>query len=284
MEDVGTLVSRHWRDGSPAEDRLLTIGAFARRAQLSVKALRLYERLGVLVPDQVDARSGYRRYREAQLRTARLVAMLRRLDMPLADVARVVAAGAAGAALVRDYWDGVERRVAAQRELAEHLRIRLSGGVDRPAMVDAVRTREVPAQVVLTERRHVPVAELAGWLGTTMARLAEAAGPGGPVFAIYHGEVNADSDGPVEVCAPVDPAAAVAGRLRREPAHCEAYVRVRKAQVGYPQILSAFDAVVRWLAEHDLTVAGPPREVYFTDFHTARSTDEVCDVAVPCTP
>lgn len=281
MEDVGALVSHHWRERS-TDDRLLTIGAFARRAQLSVKALRLYERLGVLVPADVDASSGYRRYREGQLRTARLVAMLRRLDMPLADVARVVAAGADGAALVREYWDGVERRVAAQRELAEHLRARLSGGTDRPPMFEAVRTREVPAQVVLTERRHVPVAELSAWLGTTMARLADAAGWGGPVFAVYHGEVNPDSDGPVEVCAPIGPAAGP-GRRRHVPAHHEAYVRVRKAQVGYPQILSAFDAVTQWLAEHDLEVSGPPREVYFADFHGARSTDEVCDVGVPFT-
>jgi DNA-binding transcriptional MerR regulator len=273
-DNVGAL-----RSGAPAGgERLLTIGEFARRAQLSIKALRLYERLGVLVPDHVDAHSGYRRYRESQLAVARLVAMLRRLDMPLAEVGQVVAAGTAGADLVREYWDAVERRVAAQRELAEHLRVRLSGGTVRSPMFDAVRLRDVPEQWVLSERRHVRVAELAGWLGCVMAELARAAC--GPLFVVYHGEVNQDSDGPVEVCAPVG--ADAGGRL--VPAYREAFVRIRKAQVGYPQILSAFDAVVQWLDEHGLAVAGSPREVYFADFDRAAATDEVCDVAYPVTP
>ena len=72
--------------------RLLGIGEFARRSRLSVKALRLYERQGLLRPAEVDAGNGYRRYREEQLAAARLVALLRRLDMPLAVVARIVAA------------------------------------------------------------------------------------------------------------------------------------------------------------------------------------------------
>jgi effector-binding domain-containing protein len=36
-----------------------------------------------------------------------------------------------------------------------------------------------------------------------------------------------------------------------------------------------------WVAARGLAVAGPPREVYFTDFVSADFNDEVCDVAVP---
>ena len=38
----------------------VSIGEFARRSRLSVKALRLYDELGVLVPARVDETSGYR--------------------------------------------------------------------------------------------------------------------------------------------------------------------------------------------------------------------------------
>jgi DNA-binding transcriptional MerR regulator len=154
-------------------DPLLSIGVFARRSRLSPKALRLYDRLGVLIPAHVDQENGYRRYRESQLATARLVAMLRRLDMPLAQVAEVVAAvgphGAEvamlrrddappaqgsdvesaanrrGAELVAAYWEEVERRIASQRELAAHLRIRLLGGESSLGMFE-VHEREVPEQ------------------------------------------------------------------------------------------------------------------------------------------
>jgi MerR family regulatory protein len=48
-------------------DRLLSIGVFAQRSRLSMKALRLYERLGLLLPAHVDRGNGYRQYRESQL-------------------------------------------------------------------------------------------------------------------------------------------------------------------------------------------------------------------------
>ena len=268
-------------------DSLLSIGAFARRSRLSMKALRLYDRRGLLVPAYVDPDTGYRRYRESQLTTARLVVMLRRLQMPLVQVEELVAAPAGVRVdLLTTYWDGVERRVAGQRELAAHIRSRLTGGEARVAF-GAISQRDVGEQLVLTEQRHVPVEQLPSWIGSAMGRLFASAqrygGAAGNPFVVYHGEVNEDSDGPAEACVPIDiarePAADAA--MRREPAHREAYVRLRKAQVAFPQILSAYDAVTEWVTSARLTVAGSPREVYFSDFRSAGATDEVCDVALP---
>ena len=265
-------------------DRLLTIGVFARRSRLSPKALRLYDRLGVLTPAHVDEDSGYRRYDESQLETARLVASLRRLDMPLAQVAEVVAAPEERRAeLVAAHWDSVERRLASQRELAAHLRIRLAGE-ERSYEMYEILEREVPEQLVLTEQRHVRVAELEQWLPEAIGRLVETAEAGGgvtaPVFVVYHGEVNEDSDGPVEVCVPVG--AGVPGSpARAEPAHREAYTRITKAQVAFPQILSAYEAVDGWIRSEGRTMTGSPREVYFADWDAAEPADEVCDIAFP---
>ena len=269
------------------DEPTLTIGVFSRRSRLSVKALRVYDRLGLLAPAHVDAATGYRTYAESQLEDARLVVRLRRLEMPLADVAAVLAAPAeARVGLLTAYWDGVERRFASQRELLAHLRIRMSGGTEGFDMYD-VTTREVPEQRVLVEQRHVTQPELMTWLPDAFVRVATLAtqhgGISGPAFAIFHGEVNEDSDGPVEVCVPIDnlPADPPGVAVRHEPAHREAYVRLRKAQVEFPQILSAYDAVVEWLRANGMEVGGPPREIYFTDFMAAGPEDEVCDVAYP---
>ena len=268
-------------------DPLLTIGVFARRSRLSPKALRLYDRLGVLTPADVDEDNGYRRYRESQLETARLVALLRRLDMPLTRVAQVVSApDAQRAQLVASYWETVERRTAFQRQLVAHLRIRLAGEEGRFDMYE-IHEREVPEQLVLTEQRHVKVPELSEWLPETIDRLIKSAeeggGPAGDVFVVYHGEVNEDSDGPVEVCVPVGAGQEASSDTpaRKEPAHKEAYVRITKAQVEYPQILSAYDAVAQWIGTQGRTVTGSPREIYFGDFAAAAPTDEVCDIAFP---
>jgi DNA-binding transcriptional MerR regulator len=267
-------------------DPLLSIGVFSRRSRLSMKALRLYDRKGLLTPADVDPDTGYRRYRESQLTTARLVVMLRRLNVPLSEVAAIVSApGAVGAELLGSYWDGVERRIASQRELVAHLTSKLLGREGSTVIPD-VRERNLPEQLVISERRHVTVEELPQWIHDAFGRLTRSARRYGGVcaapFVVYHGEINEDSDGPAEACAPIDPTAVKAdGAIRREPAHREAYVRLRKAQVEFPQILSAYDGVMAWMTAHGLMAAGAPREVYFRDFASAGPADEVCDVAFP---
>jgi DNA polymerase-3 subunit beta len=66
------------------------IGETARASGLSVSALRFYDGAGVLVPASVDPATGYRRYADEQIRSARLIAGLRRVGMPLAEIARAV--------------------------------------------------------------------------------------------------------------------------------------------------------------------------------------------------
>ncbi|APY90036.1 MerR family DNA-binding transcriptional regulator [Streptomyces alfalfae] len=107
---------------------LLTIGAFAKASRLSPKALRLYDDLGLLTPARVDPVTGYRLYAPDQLEQARLVAWLRRLDMPLARIRHVCAldADAAGQE-VRAFWAQVEADVAARRDLAGFLIDHLAG-------------------------------------------------------------------------------------------------------------------------------------------------------------
>lgn len=284
------------RSGSPAAEcrsrigmsepggRMFPIGDFARRSRLSMKALRLYERVGLLSPARVDPENGYRWYREDQLFTARLIVALRRLDMPLSDVAGVVAAPrATRAGLVGSYWDSVERRLASQRELARRVRRSLARG-DAELEAFDVRERDVPEQTVLCERRASYLQGLPATIigGATRLRRAAAAhgGAAGELFVIFHGEVNEDSDGPVEVCLPVANASAA---TRSEPAHHEAYVRVTAAQLEWPHILTAYDAVERWIDQKGRESVGAPREVYREQVVPERAApeDEICDVAFP---
>ncbi|MFN3217683.1 MAG: MerR family DNA-binding transcriptional regulator [Acidimicrobiales bacterium] len=68
-------------------DELMTIGVFAERTGLSVSAIRFYAGQGLLVPAEVDPSSGYRRYAAEQIPDGMLIRDLRRLEMPLADIA-----------------------------------------------------------------------------------------------------------------------------------------------------------------------------------------------------
>ena len=152
---------------------LLTIGAFAKAARLSPKALRLYDELGLLTPARVDPVTGYRLYAPEQLEQARLVAWLRRLGMPLARIRRVCALdGGAAAAEVRAFWSQVEADTAARRELAAFLVGHLSWkepamplGIRYAALSDAGLVRESNQDTAYAGERLLAVADGYGGQG-----------------------------------------------------------------------------------------------------------------------
>src|SRR5580658_9321100 len=67
-------------------DELISIGQMSRRSAVTVKALRYYDRVGLLRPAMVDDATGFRYYSRDQVATARLVGQLRTLDVPLDDI------------------------------------------------------------------------------------------------------------------------------------------------------------------------------------------------------
>ncbi|HZY75100.1 MAG TPA: MerR family transcriptional regulator [Jatrophihabitantaceae bacterium] len=69
---------------------LLPIGRFARVTGLTAKALRHYDRIGLLRPAEIDS-GGYRRYAPEQVDLARRIALLRAVDVPIEDVRRCLA-------------------------------------------------------------------------------------------------------------------------------------------------------------------------------------------------
>jgi DNA-binding transcriptional MerR regulator len=212
----------------------ISIGEFARRSRLSLKALRLYDERRVLVPSRVDAASGYRYYKVAQVDEARLVAMLRELQLPLATIKELLACDPAGAAArIAEHWRGAEAAHGTRRALADYLVSRFSG--KRPVMYE-VATRQMPERSLLCLKRNVDEQGMWAFGKEFIAILRERPlpkieGREGAMFCIWWGLVNADSDGPIEWCRPVPAAQAesLASRypelsLRTEPAHREAFV------------------------------------------------------------
>ncbi len=282
----------------------ISIGEFARRSRLSLKALRLYDERGVLVPSRVDQASGYRYYRTAQLEEARLVVMLRQLQLPLAAVKELLACDPADAAArIAEHWRGAEAAHDARRELAEYLVSRLSG--KRPVMYE-VATREMPERTLLCLKRTVDEqGQLAfgkEFIATLRERpLPKIEGREGAFFSIHWGQVIADSDGPVEWCWPVPDAEASALAehypeltLRTEPAHREAFVALPVGPGGIPaaHFQLAAESLRAWEQEQgieDERLALKPEGLglritaYLATGPVTETSapDDYCDVAVP---
>ncbi|MEU8150682.1 MerR family transcriptional regulator [Nonomuraea sp. NPDC048901] len=181
---------------------LLTIGAFARAARLSPKALRLYDELGLLRPAAVDGESGYRFYDPAQLERARLIVWLRRLGMPLAGIRQVCdLEPEAAAEQVAGYWEQVMAATAVREQLATFLVDYLSGRgsavEDAEAMIGIRYAARSESGLVRTSNDDSVYA------GTRLLAVADGAGPGG----------NLASAAAIEALKPLELAAVPAGDL-----------------------------------------------------------------------
>ena len=284
----------------------ISIGEFARRSRLSVKALRLYDKRRLLVPARVDEVSGYRYYDVAELEAARLISMLRQLDLSLAAIRKLVACDPVDAAdQIAAHWRKVESVHDARRELADYLVNRLSG---KSYVMYEVATREIPERSVLCLKRNVD--EQGAWaLGKEFIAimrdrpLPKMEGREGAAFSIFWGEVSADSDGPVEWCKPVPEldAKALASHypeltLRAEPAHREAYVAIPNDVVptgpgGNPgvQWQLASEALRAWAEEGGInpeTLTLKPEDLgmritYFVSEPVTETSVPSCDFAAP---
>ncbi|WP_433296541.1 MerR family transcriptional regulator [Actinoplanes sp. CA-030573] len=269
---------------------LLGIGEFGRLAGLSVKALRLYDVSGLLPADSVDPDSGYRRYRADQVERARRIALLRRLDMPLAVVAEVLDAGDDEQALVRldRWWVSQEAAMQARRGSFGWLRAQVADGAALPELRYEVGVRDVRDTKVAAIRTEVYQQSL-----VEAIRLAECAirchldderAVHTPEhWVIYHGPVTPDTEATIEVCVPfsgrVEPEGDIVIRL--EPAHRQVFATVARDDCFYPRIMRAYEAVATHISVHGLRTAGPEREIYLNYWDRIGGADPFAHVAQP---
>jgi DNA-binding transcriptional MerR regulator len=274
----------------------ISIGEFARRSRLSLKALRLYDERGVLVPSRVDQASGYRYYDTAQLDEARLVVMMRQLQLPLAAVKELLACDPAEAATrIAEHWRDTEAAHDARRDLADYLVSRLRG---KRSVMYEVATREMPERSLLCLKRNVD--EQGQWpfgkefIAILRERpLPKIEGREGAFFCIYWSHPSPDGDGLIEWCRPVPAAEARALAehypeltLRTEPAHREAFVALPAGYGGVHWQLAA-ESLDAWGQEQEHEHEGErlaltPEDLGLrTTYLATGASDPGVDLAVP---
>lgn len=240
----------------------LTIGEFSRLTWLSPKALRLYERRGLLPPDLVDEYTGYRYYRPSQAERARTIALLRRVGMPLERIGAVLDAGESRR---RDLIKAYRVETTRAHERAVALLDGLAGG---PHEEPAERALQVQCRVAkpwafVSRTLRSTASDLPSHIERTASALAQRAGTdidrSHPLVVVYHGEVSWESDGPIEIRVAIRDTGAADGR---EPEGSEYFVDVPFGEVQFPTILRSFDAVREAAASGAYRPSGSPREIY----------------------
>lgn len=249
-------------------DDRLSIGRFAQSTGLSLKALRLYATVGLLTPAHIDRFTGYRYYGPEQVQPARLIRLMREMEMPLGEIRRVLAADPVEAErLIGDYEQAFAGRLAQVKQTGRSLIQIMRPKENRMSL--SVEARELKPQQVVSIVGHVLVSDLDAFIVHSLARLeafvAEQGGRVvGPPLGLYHGSINHEDDGPIEVCLPAEGAFRAAGdiRIRELPGGRGAVVVAQGEYSSFPKILEAYDAGFDWISRHGYQCIESPREVW----------------------
>lgn len=245
---------------------MLTIGEFSTATRLSVKALRIYHEEGLLVPEKVDAMTGYRFYGDASFSRAKAISLLRDLGFSLKDMKGILDSCADDADLVGFF----EKRLAmVEGEIAERKRVRDSIGffIESQKGNDMRETMkieeiEVPTLTILGIRyrgRYDECGEKFGALYKVAGRYVA----GGP-FCLYHSFDYDEGDADIEACVALRKAVAVPAAVTS--AECRVLAGGRGASIvyrgPYENIGEAYKALFDWLGERGLKAKTPSREIY----------------------
>lgn len=133
----------------------------------------------------------------------------------------------------------------------------------------AVEIKEIPASTVMSIRANVAIEDLDDFVAESISDIrdvltASDASEAGCAFTLYHDWSDPASNLEIEVCVPCSQAAPTTAGY---PVHevsggCFATTTVRGAGIEPASLFFAFDAVVRFAADHGLRLLGAPREIY----------------------
>lgn len=262
---------------------LLSIGAFASLARLSIKALRLYDQLDLLQPRHVDSQSGYRYYEADQLPRARIIRSMRDMDMPLATIRQVLAAlessPAQAEVLVREYASMRERQIEQVRaQVQTFIQIIQQ---ETTSMILEVNVKTIPTRQVLSLTCNVKVTKLDATIQQSISALRalldrQKVRAADAPFGIYHGAINEQEDGPIEICVPADGSLKAEGdvKVKQLAGGNAACVTMLGAQCDFPAILGGYDAAADWIQKNGYQTAEPPREIW----HSAVGVDAKMEI------
>ena len=274
---------------------LLSIGQFAQATGLTIVTVRHYDATGVLQPARVDRFTGYRYYTAEQVQQARLIRLLRELDIPVRRLPDLLAAIAAGRDITPELTRQVDRlsgRLDMQRRVLDHIRAQLLR--DGTEQRHQVQMRNMPAGPALATTGRVLASGSVRFCVESLTRLnmlaeRELLTVDRSMFSRIYGLVSHTSETEIQACLPFTPSGA---RPRYLPDDVEiveippgqmATVRVRGSAARFPAVLDANAAAWDWIHDQGLESTGPAYEIYRNWVGELGHPDNILEVGFPVT-
>ena len=246
----------------------LKIGEFSRLMQTTVKTLRHYEQIGLLLPDEVDEATGYRYYRMEQMQRLNAIKDLKSLGFSLDEIKDIYDDDTHTPSLeiLEAKIDDCRRQL---REL-EQRRLRLAVLADsrkQLLIMEKFSIQSLPEIIVASHREVVENYDAIGAMcvnviGPEMQRLGCKCPPPGYCFTIEHDKEYKPKDIDIEYCEQVEEAGEDSAIItfKRLPAVPTALCM---KHVGpYDRFYQSYVELFKYAEEQGYQIAGAPRTCY----------------------
>lgn len=249
---------------------VFTIGQFSKICRVTTKTLRHYDEVDLLKPARVDPLTGYRYYTIEQIDQFRRIALLKELGFGLEAIKHLLKQpldAAELAAVLKDQAEHIQQRVDEyQRVLARITKeidsLQRGKNILRANQVNEPQIKELPAVQVASVRDRGPYSKVGKLFGELLGFInIHKLAVNGPGIFIHHDPEYRPEDADLEVCLPVAGEAPGGGRvsIKKLPASRA----VCLLHVGpYDQVGQTYASILQYIAEKQLTITGPSREVY----------------------
>lgn len=255
---------------------MLQIGEFSKICQVSVKTLHHYDKIGLLVPMEVDRFTGYRYYGVEQIDTMNYIQRLKRYDFSLEEIQHLLTVSD-NKELSKALRQQKEKLKRTQQELAitvNELQTHISvfertGDIMIYQKGYTIEVKNSPAMNVLVNRAMMGVDEFGKYYGTLFERVPkEKVTPTGLNGARYYDKEFNHESSDVEV---------FIGIKEKEKADvvmepCECAMTLHRG--GYSTLSEAYGAIVSWIIENGYEMAGAPFDLYIKTQFDSLSPEE----------
>lgn len=245
---------------------MFKIGDFSRLSRVSVRALRLYDQMGLIKPIHVDRFTGYRYYSAEQLSRLNQIVAFKDLGFSLEQIVKLLSDKIPPdqiRGMLRLKQAEVEQLIEGEQTRLRRIEARLQQIEQPGTSTYHVVLKQIEAQCVAAIRDILPICSdikhLYGELENNLRHHLEIVG-----FpqALWHDTEFRLENVDAEVIAPID-------RPFSESRRVKSYILPEVNQMAcvihhgsYDTLVKPFNALLQWIETNNYQVAGPNREIY----------------------
>lgn len=237
------------------------IGDFATISRLSVKTLRYYHEIGLLLPSRVERFSGYRYFNEVSLARVRSIQQLKALNFSLTEIHEILSNGVEPVAIRKkmvDKLSEVDQQIESFQEVRDRLQTYLDKAVLPLLKPNPIREVYLQQQLIASIRFIGEYQELNQQIPLLMQTCGQFVC--GPPFSLYYDHEPLTEGADIEICVPVcEPVVDDPVQSRLLPGGRALTILHEGA---YDQISISYQSVVDYVHNQSLTPLYPSREVY----------------------